>query len=114
MSAQNNAFTDNVIKKNVRDLSSTSARNVNILNQVMSLKVPTAELPKMENELSEYSKKSLIKDWKCRDKNNFPERWGIGDSDEGVFFAYFGDIPHVVTRSMYVREDMSVEVSSWK
>lgn len=115
-----------VKKKNERDLSPSSLRRVNIVNDILTLnssipvnntQISQCTSVSLQSALSsinvcaEYSKSTLMWDWKHRNVNEFPKYWGMIDSPDGVFFGYVGDIPSCTTRSIYVKEDMTVEVS---
>lgn len=113
-------------RKNERDLSPSSLRRINIVNELMALNSshPVNESPiisnctsiPMQSTLSstnstvQYSKSTLMWSWNCRNVNEFPKYWGMIDSPEGVFFGYVGDVPNAITRSIFVKEDMTVEV----
>lgn len=74
----------------------------------MSLKPSTSD---SESIMSEYTKITLLEDWNSRDVENFPKFWTMSDNTEGVFFLYVGDTSCYITRSIFVKKDMSVEVS---
>lgn len=110
-------------KSEKRDLSPNSSRRVDNIKQIMSLphSEPFQESPfkltGSDNDNSplptqkKYTNANLIKDWNARDSAQFPDHWGMNSTDNGILFAYVGDMEYLVTRSIFVKEDMSVEVS---
>ncbi|XP_043479121.1 myb-like protein I isoform X2 [Leptopilina heterotoma] len=113
-------------RKNERDLSPSSLRRINIVNELMALNsshpvnespvnsnctsIPIQSALSSTNSTVQYSKAILMWDWNYRNVNEFPKYWGMIDSPEGVFFGYVGDVPSTITRSIFVNEDMTVEL----
>lgn len=107
-----------------RDLSPTSNRRVEVLNHVMSLPHSNSDTNLLSSEnkctskaipsslLTQYSNLDLKKDWDARDIDQFPKFWGMQNTSQGVLFVYVGDIDGIVTRSIFVKEDMTVEVNT--
>ncbi|XP_043466792.1 uncharacterized protein LOC122501418 [Leptopilina heterotoma] len=115
-------------KKEKRDLSPKSRRRVDTLNHVMSL-TNLNENPNTDKSLNlinstsdenvatplpmKYSQQNLIKDWENRKVEHFPQFWGMFNTENGVLFAYVGDSDSIVTRSIFVQEDMTVEIQAY-
>lgn len=72
-----------------------------------------SDVPDIANtpSVTKYSRSEFIKDWNSRDVTKFSDSWGLLDDHDGVFLAYLGDIPRIITRSIFIKEDMTVEVS---
>lgn len=64
--------------------------------------------------IESYSREILINDWNSREIEKFPDHWEMHSDTESLLFLYFGDMESMVTRSIYVRNDMSLEVSNFK
>lgn len=115
-------------KKEKRDLSPKSRKRIETLNHVMSLtnlnvNADTDNSTNLINSTSdenvatslpmEYSQKDLINDWENRKVEHFPQFWGMFCTENGVLFAYIGDGDSIVSRSIFVQEDMTVEISAY-
>lgn len=100
--------------KEKRELSPASRKKIDVIKNVMSLldRKPISD----EEDLSrttinqEYTLDALRNDWNSRDCEIFPKFWSMIDFSDSLLFAYAGDESGSITRSIFVKNDMSVQV----
>lgn len=119
------------IRQHKRGLSPLSESRIENAKKIMSLStsVPSCSLPLQQRitsmnsgnepeirnissiKVEKYSIEDFLDDWNLRDTKMFPDSWMMIDSHDGLLLGYIGDIPATITRSIFIKLDMTVEVS---